>query len=178
MSSPLPSPVARLILVVATLLLGAACRSTSIGSGEMVRMTLRDYRSGHQFEIAGESHTNRVEYYSHTRTEASRKVVPDEIAAALADELGRRGFEGHRKAGRAPSQGGSVLSWGLEVASSAGVEHWVVGPGTERGEQLAFQEARKVFLELYNATTSWQTVENDKGRSFFEGQGRPAGARQ
>ena len=152
-----------------------ACASTGSGSdGDRVRITLHDYRNGQFFELAGESHTNRVEYYSTSRSSAARKIITDTKANSLANEMLKRGFKKNHKPGRAPSQGGSLLTWGLEVSRNDEIQHWVVGKGTEIGQQQEFQKTRKAFLDMYNAAFSFQTIENEKGRSFFDRQTRRA----
>lgn len=169
-----------LVCALALLALGA-CTSTggSAGSGNPVRVTLRNYRANQVFELVGESHTDPVAYYSQPRSNASLKVVSDKLADALKKEIDRRGFKHNKKPGRAPSQGGSVLSWSMEIAGPSGIDHWLVGPGTGAKQLQAFQESRSVFFELYNATFAYQAVENDKGKGFFDsGRPNPSGIRQ
>jgi len=180
--SSIPHVLFRPALVCAlTLVSLGACASTSGsgGSGDPVRVSLRSYRANQVFELVGESHTNRVDYYSRPRANASLKVVSDKLADALRKELDRRGFQRNKKTGRAPSRGGSILTWSLEIAGPNGIDHWLVGPGTDAKQQQAFQESRRVFFELYNATFAYQAVENDKVKDFFaSGRPNPAGIRQ
>ncbi|MAB81057.1 MAG: hypothetical protein CMJ89_17050 [Planctomycetes bacterium] len=180
--SSIPHVLFRRALVCALALVSlGACASTSGsgGSGEPVRVTLRSYRGNQLFQLVAESHTNRVDYYSRPRANASLKVVSDKIADALRKELDRRGFQRNKKPGRAPSQGGSILTWSLEIAGPNGIDHWLVGAGTDAKQQQAFQESRRIFFELYNATFAYQAVENDKGKDFFyNGRPNPSGIRQ
>jgi len=166
-------------LSLVPLLTASGCSSTggSSSDGGRVRVTLRDYKGGHSFELVGESHTSRLEYYSQVRDSAARKIVPDDIAGALVSELNKRGFKKNKKPGRAPSQGGQLLTWGFEVADTSGVDHWVIGRGSSPAEAQAFLNSHQIFFELYNAVTSYQTIQNEQGRSFFNGNtARPAQA--
>jgi len=158
---------------------GCASSGSSGGKGEKVRISLRGYKGNQFFELVSESHTNPVEYYSQARTSAARKIIDDELVVALAKEMGKRGFKKNKKPGRAPSQGGSVLTWGIEVARDSGVDHWVVGRGTPGDEMIAFGKVHTVFLEVYNAYNSYQTVTNQSGRNIFDTpKSPPAGVRQ
>ena len=159
------------------LCLGAAsCASSGAEiSGDELRVTLRNYRAGQNFELVSESHTDRVEYYSTPRDDAARKVVEDDMVAALIGELDKRGFRKQGEVGRAPSQGGSLLTWGLEIDRGGPVEHWIIGQGTEPDELLRFQEGVQVFLELYNNVISFQTIENPEGRNYFDSKTNSAG---
>ena len=173
--SSLRSVLLHSALALVPLFTTSGCSSTggSSADGGKVRVTLRDYKGGRSFELVGQSHTNRLEYYSKVRDSAGRKIVPDDIARALVGELEKRGFKKNRKPGRAPSQGGQLLTWGFEVADTSGVDHWVIGRGSDPAETQAFLASHQVFFELYNTVTSYQTVENEKGRSFFDGNPAP-----
>lgn len=150
----------------------AACASSGGGADTdaPLRVTLRNYRGDQFFELVSEVHTDRVRYYSTPRDSASRKIVDGEVVSALIEELDARGFRKRSKAGRAPSQGGSLLTWGLEVDRGGPVQHWIVGQGTPAEDVLAFQQGMQVFLELYNNVVSFQTIENPDGRQFFENE--------
>lgn len=163
-------------LLAFTALLGPGCASTpeAYGGSELL-VTLHNYRGGEQFELASESHTDRVAYYSSTRAEATRKVQTDEVMSAFLRELQRLGLEQHARTGRAPaSSQGDVIRWGLEVASGDRQVHWLVGTGSEAGDWKAFERCRDTFLQLYNSTVSYQAVENESGREFFGERTRSA----
>ncbi len=167
----------RLFPVLLALAAGACAASRGDGNSAGTRclVTLHDYRSGTRLELASESHTDRVAYYSQARPDALRKVQVDPVMEAFADELDRAGFEDHSQAGPAPAIGrGEVVSWGLEVERGGQRTHWLVGPGSAADDWLEFQRCRDAFLELYNATVSYQAVENQEGKRFFEQGSRPA----
>jgi len=157
-------------LALAALLL-ASCRSTGSGGERPMLVTLRDYQNGARFELASESHSDPVEYYSDKREDAVRKIQTDEIMSAFLGELDRSGLGTHGRTGHAPELGKSdVVSWGIEVETPAQSVHWMVGKGSALEEWKQFQRCRDVFLQLYNVTVSYQTVQNESGKQFFEGK--------
>lgn len=157
----------------ALLVLCASCASTGSGSGgdgARLRVTLRDLRQQQHFELVSESHTSRVDYYSQPRRDGARKIEADEIVAALVTELERQGFDRYLEAGPGPSTSHGVLTRAFEVQQDERVEHWAIGQGTAPEEHAAFNECVEAFLQLYNFTSSFQTVENEAGHAFFEGK--------
>jgi hypothetical protein len=167
----------RVLLVLAACALAACASSPSggakVGSGAAVLVTLRDYERGTQLELASESHTSRVEYYSQTRQGAARKIQTDPIMEALLEELERQGLKDHLRQGRAPAVGGGdVIRWGLELERGGTRAHWLIGPGSSADDWRAFQQCRDTFLQLYNITVSYQTVQNPDGKAFFEDEQR------
>jgi hypothetical protein len=167
----MPTPLRCLVLLV--LLLGAV-GCTSPGSGRArgnrkVLVSLRDYRATQRLELASETHTDRVTYYSNERPDAARKVQTDDVMGALVDELDGRGFEAHASAGPAPrSARAEVVRWALEIEVDGQAQHWLVGPGTAGEEWKSFQACRDAFVQLYNVTVSYQTVRNGTGGEFFQ----------
>jgi hypothetical protein len=164
-------------------LLAALCgcsvpRAAGAGRGEALLVRLNDYRAGTRYELASESHTSPVEYYSDERSDAVRKVQTDEVMSVFSAELARQGFGAHAQTGPAPAvASGGVIRWGLEVERPAGCEHWLVGPGSSAADWRAFQECQQLFLDLYNLTVSYQTVENQSGEAFFGEEPRDPGKR-
>jgi len=156
----------------------AACASVGDapeGASAALLVRLQDFRTGERFELASESHTDRVTYYSGERRDAARKVQSDEIMSAFVVELERQGYAGYARTGRAPALGSSdAIRWGLEVESASAQTHWLVGTGSQPADWQAFQKCRDVFLQLYNITVSYQTVENAGGKGYFDEQKRAA----
>jgi len=147
----------------------AACASTPTEAPRAeVLVVLRNYQSGQRFELASESHTDRVAYYSSERGDAVRKVQVDEVMLALVAELDKRDYGTHARPGRAPESGNESTRWALELESGERELNWTIGTNDPRERWLAFQECRDLFLELYNATVSFQTVENQAGRGYFQ----------
>jgi len=132
------------------------------------RVLLHDYLGGQRFELVSESHTDRVQYYSSPRTDATRKVQLDQVMDALIAELDDLGFSEYRKSGPAPSRGGSVVTRGIEIQRPTGVEHWIVGSGSAPEERLEFNECLSTFMQLYNITQSYQAIENAGGAEVFD----------
>jgi hypothetical protein len=139
---------------------------------------LHDFKAGERFELASESHTDRVAYYSGERSDAARKVQTDEVMSAFLRQLDELGLGQHARAGRAPAIGsGDVIRWGLEVESADSRVHWLVGTGSPASDWKEFQACRDTFLELYNYTVSYQAVRNESGRQYLD-ERAPAAAGQ
>lgn len=145
----------------------AGSEARSAAPAERMRVTLRDYEAQQLFELVSESHTSRVEYYSAVRSDAARKIQTDEVVDALIDELEDRGFDDFAQAGQAPSRGNELVSRSLEIERGDKTEHWVVGRGSAADEQLRFHDCMLTFVELYNLTASYQTIENPSGGEIF-----------
>lgn len=161
----------------------AACASggkAQENAHSVLLVRLQDFRTGERFELASESHTDRVAYYSGERRDADRKVQSDEIMSALVSELDNQGYGAHARTGRAPNLGSSeVVRWGLEVESDSTQTHWLVGTGSQPADWKAFQKCRDMFLQLYNITVSYQTVQNPEGKAYFEdGKSTAAGQKR
>lgn len=147
----------------------AACASAPAAPEHAeVLVTLRNYQTGQRFELASESHTDRVTYYSSERGDAARKIQVDEVMLALVEELDRRDYATHARPGRAPEKTNESTRWALELESGERELNWTIGTNDPRERWTAFQQCRDLFLELYNATVSFQTVENQQGRGYFQ----------
>lgn len=170
---------ASLGLALAASALAACASSGSAAQGDegALLVSLHDYRQNRVFELASESHTSRVDYYSQSRKDAARKIQSDEVMGALLGELERQGLKDHEAAGPAPSAGGGVLEYGLEVERAGASGHWLIGKGTVPEEAIAFHECAKTFFELYNVTLSLQSVENPEGKALFDRSRQDAAAR-
>lgn len=149
---------------------GTGTRASATGEDGGVRLcvTMRDYGTAQVFELASESHTDRLAYYSKVRNDASRKVQTDEVMELLVDQLDSDGYQRYAQPGRAPSAGGAALSRALEVEAGDVTSHWVIGGGSALEERKAFNTCLETFLGLYNVSASYQTVENPHGHEFFE----------
>lgn len=165
---------------LALALLAAGCAGSARGGagadGERLRVSVVDYASGQHFELASESHTDRVAYYSAERADAARKVQTDEVMGLLVAELERQGFERYAQAGRAPTRGGGAVTRSIEVEDDGALEHWVIGAGSAPDERRAFNECLGQFLDLYNLSASYQSVDNPLGDEFFRKQESAAAA--
>ncbi len=155
------------------LLLGlglASCSSTpSDGrTGDRLRITLRDYQGGRNFELVSESHSDRIAYYSSVRDDANRKYQVDAVVAALLRELDKSGFDKYAQDGRAPSSAGGALTRAFEIQDNDRVRHWVIGDGSNSDEKRRFIESMTTFVQLYNVTESFQAIQNENGERVFE----------
>jgi hypothetical protein len=171
----------RLGLICILGLLGTAgCASSSPtddraseGSGDRIRVTLKDYRSGANFELVSESYMDRVEYYSRTRNSAGRKFQTDEILLALMEHLEDEGLSDHAQGGRAPSSGGDLITRAFEVERNGEIECWPVGRGSALAERKRFIRCTTDFLELYTVTQSFQAIDNTAGPGMFRSTPEP-----
>lgn len=146
----------------------ASCASTPAEPPRAeVLITLRNYQTGQRFELASESHTDRVTYYSSERGDAARKIQGDEVMMALVEELEKLDYGTHARPGSAPNSGNESMRWALCLESDERELNWTIGTNDPRERWLAFQECRDLFLDLYNVTVSFQTIQNDQGRGYF-----------
>ncbi len=147
----------------------AGCASTSsTGVGEALRVTLIDYTEGTRFELVSRTHTDPVEYYSTQRSEASRKIVDDEVAGALVEYLEEQGFSTYSQFGSAPPNGRGLWTRGIEVEGPDGVSHMVTGMKSPNEERQIMVNCTVSFLALYQEAQSFQAIENTSGSAFFQ----------
>lgn len=168
---------AALGLVVLAAGLGACSSSRSKPEVEpmAIRVTWRDYRTGNLLELVSQSHTSKLELYSQKRDDAARKVQEDLYMQGLLEFLQLEGFDGQASAGRAPREGRDLWTQSIEVDRDGDVRHAAVGPRTPAAERMVFQKCLQGFLELYNATQAFQTVEPEEGTSPFKSSsGQPS----
>ena len=137
-------------------------------------VTLHDYAAGRSFELASESHTNRVAYYSSARGDAARKIQDDEVMELLLKEMRSQGFRKYAQDGSAPRNGGRAVSRAFQLEEKGEATHWLVGDGSPADERLAFNACLEQFLGLYNISASYQTVSNPHGHDYFQ-NAKPAG---
>lgn len=156
-------------ILVGLLALSSACAAGgSRDASDRLRVTLLDFAKNQRFELVSESHTDRVTYYSEERPDGARKIEADDVMRALVTELDRQGFERYHADGPAPAASHGVLTRSFEIDAEDGLTHWAVGSGSPAEERIAFNECVKAFLQLYNFTSSYQSVDNEKGHEFFE----------
>ena len=135
-----------------------------------IRVTWRDYGTGQRFELVSESHTDPVELYSEARADASRKVQVGPAMLALLDYFHTEDYDEVAREGRAPRDGRGLVTRALEVERDGRVTHLAVGQGSPARERELLNACTQGFLELYNATQAFQTVENRGGANLFDSQ--------
>jgi hypothetical protein len=160
-------------------LLGGACSSVSAGASasgaQRLRVTYLDFVAGTRLELVSESYADRVDFYSTSRRDASRKFLDDAGMSAFAEFLAEHGFERHAASGPGPARASGVVTRKLELERAGESRHWLVGTGTTSAEKQAFNECLAALVEVYSVTQSYQSVENATGRDFFDGsRGHPA----
>jgi hypothetical protein len=156
-----------LSLLAAVGLFGS-CAAPESATGDRLRITLFDYVSGSRFEVVSESHSDRIEYYSSVRHDASRKYQGDRIVDAMIDELVDMGFDDHANGGRAPSGGSNVVTRAFEFQRGDRVDHRLVGEGSDAAEKQSFISCTTTFLQLYSVTQAFQAVDNEAGTTVFD----------
>lgn len=170
-------------LVAATPLLGAcASGGTSLGGTDAaaasseeraVRVSLIGYGRP-SFVLVSNSHTSRVELYSDERGAPSRKVQTDAVMGALVDHLDDLGMAEFATPGRAPRADDSRFLWAFEVEDGDVRRWWPLGSATPVDEQRAFAAARSDFIDLFNLTQAFQSVDNEVGSDYFDVRNREA----
>jgi len=162
-------PLRTLSALALALLVGCASSgSSSPGGKARLRVSLHDFAHDQLFELVSVSHTSPVDYYSKERSDASRKIQTDEAMDAMLNELEKRGFDEYLKDGPAPTSGHGVVARSFEVERGGSLSHWEVGKGSPPEELKAFNDCFLAFLQVYNITSSFQSVQNDKGDAFFQ----------
>lgn len=153
--------------------LGASCAggpATRADAPAAIRVTWRDYETGQHFELVSESHTDPVELYSEVRADASRKVQDDDAMQALLDYFHGEDYDDVAREGRAPRDGRGVVTRAIEVDRDGHVTYLAVGKSSPLRERELLNACTQGFLELYNATQAFQTVDNRGGAGLFDSQ--------
>lgn len=141
--------------------LGLAGCSSTRGSapsamGQPARIRFLSGRSQQSFQLVNETHTNRVELYSTTRTSADTKVQTDEVMDAMLDYFAEQGLFERTQPGGAPTDA-SLSSLEIEVAGAP--VFFAVGPGSSAEDIALFGECRNAFIGVYNETYQLQSLE-------------------
>ena len=157
-----------IVLLALLPLAGCASNSASSGPARPQRVAWIDYRSNVRLELVNETHTGRVEQYSSTRKDASRKVQTDEVMSGLIEVLRDEGFGKQARSGPMPlgSDGRSVMA--LEIDDNGAIEHVVAWKGMPARERTAILSMAQNFADLYNATYGLQAVDVGLDESPFE----------
>lgn len=152
--------------------LAAACGSTgsngSSGEKHPIAVELMGY-GPEPFVLVSESHTSRVDLYSHERESASTKVLEDEVMQALVEHLDELGFDGYSRPGTAPEVGGgSAIAKAIQVDENGLRAWWPLSQSAGASELKSFNTAVRDFLDLYNIAQGWQSVDNTLGGDYFD----------
>lgn len=173
-------------LLAAILLIAPACTSTPPGEsgsgvtaagdaeqapapkGPAYLLRYVEYRPGVRLELVNPSHTTPVDQYSKVRADAARKVTSEEWMDELVKFLRKQGWEEEARSGPAPSGAQSSCKWALELVGPGGTTH-VVQPLSTQGDSLErLRVLRAAFLDTYNATPGFQTVQTESGKLPFK----------
>lgn len=149
-------------------LAGCASHAASDGPARPQRVAWIDYRSGVRLELVNETHTGRVEQYSTTRKDASRKVQTDEVMSGLIEILHDQGFSERARPGPMPLGGDGQNVMALEIDDAGDVQHVVAWRGMPADDRTALLGMAQNFADLYNATYGLQAVEVGQDESPFE----------
>jgi hypothetical protein len=77
-----------------------------------------------------------------------------------------KGFGENAQEGPAPREALGRYTRSFEVEQNGLVTSWAIGKSTTA--ERAFYECQRVFVEVYNQTLSYQTVDPEKGSLFGE----------
>jgi hypothetical protein len=157
--------------------LAAACSSTgssggdgaSGGTGTPIQLTFVDYRTGARTELVNESHTSKLEQYSKTRSDASRKVQSDELIDGLVEYLEDNGFRKLAASGDPPYLTGGQFYWTLQLIEPERRCYVAEGRNTTLADKQRLRAFSQAFLGVYNLTDGWQAVEVKPGELPFKG---------
>lgn len=130
-------------------------------SGHPVRVRYVAYLSQQNLEIVNESHSDPHELYSQKRSlhAVQPKVQSDEVVEALLERFTELGVMKHALPGAAPAAPPSRAAQALELETEAGVRSWVVLETSPEAERKQFRDCVKDFVDLYNATVQYQSVD-------------------
>lgn len=127
-----------------------------------------EYRSGTRLELVNPSHTTAVKQYSTVRQDPSRKVTSEEWMDELVQFMAEHGWTEEVKAGQAPTMAKDSFSWALELTGPQGTS-FVAQPVGARDSQLKrLLTLKAAFLDTYNATPGFQTVQTEPGKLPFK----------
>ena len=161
--------------------LAGACASTAAPAEvepQSLRMTYRDYRRGGQrIELVSETHTGFSEQYSQKASDPFRKVLPDAVMVATAEHFDDLGFAAAARPGRAPGLGSGAFHRSFEVDRPGATLYLATGAGSTREELDVMNRVFGDFMQLYNATQSFQVVDNPMGEFLFDDQKQKLEAR-
>lgn len=150
----------------------AACTSAGSNSGRStgprsVSVSLVGYGPS-PFRILSESHTKRVDQYSSVSSSPSTKVQTDEVVVALVEHLEELGFESYSLPGMAPDPDTHGFNRAVEVVDEGAGAWWPLTAAAGPTEVKNFNTAVRDFLDLYNLTAGYQSVENEFGSGYFQ----------
>ena len=161
-------------LVFTGILLGlvafvGACGSTSSSSGierrektgHPLRVRYVAYASGQRLELVNDSHSDRTEMYSSTKTleEAFVKVATDEVLDETIANFKTNGYFERAAPGSAPRETPAGISQALEVEQGGQTTFWALSKTAAPDDVKRFVECAKLFTFVYNNTFGLQSVE-------------------
>jgi len=129
------------------------------------KVVLKDHRTGTTIGVYNEAYVSKTDYYSQSRSTADFKVIPDDHMGALLEQLEQFNFftTAQPKVSRTPGARTTLIverngeSWNLA---------WTA---MNQENQIALaQQCNAAFFAVYNATFSYQIIENPAGKNIFE----------
>jgi hypothetical protein len=127
-----------------------------------------EYRSGTRLELVNPAHTTAVEQYSKPRSDPSRKVTSSEWMEALVEFLHDQGWDAEVRAGKAPTMARDSLAWALELTGPEGTSFVALPIGAKPDQKKRLLTLMAAFLDTYNATPGFQTVQAEPGKLPFK----------
>jgi 3-deoxy-manno-octulosonate cytidylyltransferase (CMP-KDO synthetase) len=132
-----------------------------------VRLRFYDGRTGVMLEMANQSHPDWHDVYSHSRSSATLKLVPEAMLGPLLEDLDAAGFQELSTPGPAPTQG--TLHGFLSIERD-GDERTLVVPDASLDADLlaAFARMKLLVDETYGKVGALQYIENPNGDRLFQ----------
>ena len=147
------------------LLLGACGSPQARPESGPSKVVLKDHRTGTTIGVYNEAFVSKTDYYSQSRSSADFKVIPDAHMGALLEQLKQFDYFSTAlpEVSRTPGARTTLIverngeSWNLA---------WTVMDQENR--IFIAQQCNSAFFAVYNATFSYQIIDNPAGRNIFE----------
>lgn len=128
------------------------------------RVTLYDVRSGVKIGLLNEATADKSDYYSKTRADSSYKVVPDLDMGALLAALEQIGYWSYSEPVAGRVRGASVM---LQVERGDATDTLAYNERDSKDKIRCAVDCKEAIRAFYDAHTSYQAVENDRGVLMF-----------
>ncbi len=153
------------LLLFSSLLL-AACGTPQIRPvADATKVVLKDHRTGNTLGVFNEAYIGKSDYYSETRVSAAFKVIPDEHMGALLEQLEDFDYFAQAEPSLQRTPGARTT-----LMVTRGDQSWNLAWTPRDSEAIiqTAQECNAAFFAIYNATFSYQVIENSEGNNIFE----------
>ncbi|MHC4892218.1 MAG: hypothetical protein ACYTFV_02430 [Planctomycetota bacterium] len=169
--STAPVRLRRALLAAVGGLLVAACSSTGSSAGTPARVTYRQFADSatNELELRSESHTDRLEFSSTPRSNAATKIMRDDFMQVLLDGFDDEGYSDFARPGPGPKTASGDIKKVIEIDRDGVITHVATSRDSSPAESNLMARLTAGFFSAYNATKSYQTIEDANDRSIFLG---------